>query len=107
MSADVPPLPDSERLKHRPMTDAFAPTPDAAPEAEPPRVLIPRVVTAPAPPPDGPMYDLADPAFGAGWRAQVIVPPGVAPPLRLPLDRRAVPGNAGAGARRAARTGGD
>lgn len=87
MSADVPPLPDGERLKHRPMTDAFAPTPDAAPEAEPPRVLIPRVVTAPAPPPDGPMYDLADPAFGAAWRAQVIVPPGVAPPDLLEACR--------------------
>jgi len=44
-----------------------------------PLVLIPRVSTPPAPAPDGPVYDLGDAAFGAAWRAQVVVPPNVAP----------------------------
>lgn len=59
--------------------DAFAPTPDAPPP-DGPRFLIPRVSTPPAAPPVGPVYDLADQAFGTGWRAQVVVPGGVAPP---------------------------
>lgn len=68
------------------MTDLFAPTPDAAP-SETPLVLIPPVGTPPTPPPDGPLYDLADQAFGAAWQAQVIVPPGVAPPDLLAACR--------------------
>ncbi|HEV2081309.1 MAG TPA: FAD:protein FMN transferase [Brevundimonas sp.] len=67
--------------------DPFAPTPDSPADAEPPRVLIPPVTSPPEPPPVGPMYDLGDQAFGAGWRAQVIVPPGVAPPDLLEACR--------------------
>jgi FAD:protein FMN transferase len=55
-------------------------TDPAFPTEEKPRVLIPAVTEPPAPAPDGPMYDLADNAFGAGWFAQVVVPSGVAPP---------------------------
>ncbi|MFN4186288.1 MAG: hypothetical protein ACK4M6_16270, partial [Hyphomonas sp.] len=51
-----------------------------APPPDGPRFLIPRVSTPPAAPPVGPVYDLADQAFGTGWRAQVVVPGGVAPP---------------------------
>lgn len=49
-----------------------------APADEKPRVLIPPVTQRPVVP-TGEMFDLADRAFGAVWRAQVVVPGGVAP----------------------------
>lgn len=52
-----------------------------------PLVLIPRVSTPPAPAPAGPVYDLGDVAFGAAWRAQVVVPPGVPAPELLDACR--------------------